>query len=158
MLKVKTKSMFSKVSKTVTVAATVDKAKQKLQNGLSPKKTRKKSEVSEGAARKVSKKLGPREEESEAKVKAPSRSSSPRKDRSSSRPSRSRSNSPRKPRNGELVPLNGGKPRSRSRQSSILNEGKANGSENNGNTQHCEEEDEDEYDEDTNGSSVSIDV
>ena len=149
--------MFSKVSKTVTVAATVDKAKQKLQNGSSPKKTRKKSEVSEAAARKVSKKQGPREEESEAKAKPPSRSSSPRKDRSSSRPSRSRSNSPRKPRNGELVPLNGAKPRSRSRQSFILNEGKANGTESNGAT-HCGEEDEDEYDEDTNGSSVSIDV
>ena len=49
-----------------------------------------------------------------------------------------------------------GKPRSRSRQSSILNDGKVNGTESNDNTQNCEEEDEDDYD--TNGSSVSIDV
>merc|ERR1712154_165437 len=139
----------------VTAAVTVDKAKQKLQNSLSPKKTRKKSEVSEAAARKVSKKQGPNEEEAEVKAEPPSRSSSPRKDRSSSRPGRSRSNSPRKPRNGDLVSLNGGKPRSRSRQSSILNEGKAHGTENNGNGNTQQEEDEDEYDEDTNGSSVS---
>lgn len=138
-------------------AVAVEKGKQKLLNGSSPKKTRKKSETSEAATRKVSKKQVPREEELGAKAKPLSRSSSPRKDRSSSRPSRSRSNSPRKPRNGELA-INGGKPRSRSRQSSILNDGKVNGSESNDNTQNCEVEDEDEYDEDTNGSSVSIDV
>ena len=131
----------------MTAAVAVEKGKQKLLNGSSPKKTRKKSEPTEAATRKVSKKQGPGEEEPGAKAKPLSRSSSPRKDRSGSRPSRSRSNSPRKPRNGELLSSNMGKPRSRSRQSSILNDGKVNSTESN---------DEDDYD--TNGSSVSIDV
>lgn len=140
----------------MTAAVAVEKGKQKLLNGSSPKKTRKKSEATEATTRKVSKKQGPAEEEPGAKAKPLSRSSSPRKDRSSSRPSRSRSNSPRKPRNGELLSSNVGKPRSRSRQSSILNDGKVNSTDSNDNTQNCEEEDEDDYD--TNGSSVSIDV
>ena len=143
--------LYLKVSKTVTGAVAVDKVKQKLLNSSSPKKTRKKSEAIEAPTRKVSKKQGQKEEDLGAKAKPLSRSSSPRKDRSSSRPSRSRSNSPKKT-------LNGGKPRSQSRQSSNLNDARLNETESNGNIQNGEEEDDDEYDEDTNGSSVSIDV
>ena len=134
----------------------VEKAKQKLVNGSSPKKTRKKSGATETASRRVSKKHdGEEEPGAGARGKPLSRSSSPRKgpERASSRMSRSRSNSPRKPRSEETLSVSGSnvKSGSRSRHSSMLNNGHR-GAENNG------EEDEDDYDEETNGSSVSIDV
>ena len=136
----------------------VEKAKQKLVNGSSPRKTRKKFGATETASRRVSKKHDGEEEPGAgagARGKPLSRSSSPRKgsERASSRPSRSRSNSPRKPRSEETLSVSGSnvKSGSRSRHSSMLNNGHR-GAENN------EEEDEDDYDEETNGSSVSIDV
>ena len=136
----------------------VEKAKQKLVNGSSPRKTRKKSGATETASRRVRKKHDGEEEPGAgagARGKPLSRSSSPRKgpERASSRPSRSRSNSPRKPRSEETLSVSGSnvKSGSRSRHSSMMNNGHR-GAENN------EEEDEDDYDEETNGSSVSIDV